>query len=1361
MNKSVKKSIAGFMALVMISISTNLVMADTNVIENQNNDLLCDDVTSGSAIVENEIQLMSLLPLDEVEAALVLSDYTSDELKNMPVQKMLDSIEDSDGNKISIPSDAEIVMREIQNDTGKTIVDEYKVLYREGTIDLSVFENTTGYTMDLVVGDSKQLNGDNIRYIVKIYAQKDFDEVLDFDVYLQDKNGNREKIDCIMEISTEEKELVEGVKQTIPVYTLYPKKRIDTYNKSVYISINSLKEKHPNISVGTFVYDPFNYYETEKSHNDLFLYQDMTQTNAGFHMSRLLLPYNLDIGLFYNNDSENYIDWNTSKRNDFDTNVKNGNYIFGKDYYFFEFDLRTGIATAETEKPAQIGVYDQDGNWIDVDESYNFNMNIFKDGNGSLDVDRIITYYLKSDYNEDEEYYLRFNEKSIVLNESENIEKIVLGTYTKNDDISGLEDIKDIICGKGLKTKCNGDGLKITVLLSYGSKKTLFSYIFIANNNAVPEFSKLPIVGQADPYFRLTGVDGADSYVIENGGVYNLDTYYGYGYQTLLINDADADLSKLKPELWFAADDYFNLYKVDSDGSKLQDTSNPDSITKQNQQYALAWKNDDTGLKIRNYWLSVVKKTNDGAKLFVDGPDSGEVREVLLTDYFENKHDIFIANTGNAPLYVSARLSDDAKNVKLDDYWTVGGTNNQRLEAFTATSTPSDYSELDNVAKIRLLRPSVVEDDGTVSGKLIIEASGNLVDGELDKSDKAYEVYEIYLNDKPENPSIVNETLPNAVKYVPYQGIIATNNKYEQNIVTYKLSGDIPDGMTFNENTGELYGVPKAEGEYTFVVQANFSDTEFSSVEKTFTLKVDSNTDENVDLQVDEGFEIEKRIEDIVIYDGEAVEDKVFEFNYDYEQHEDEFEGFWLDGEKLVQGTDYTVEAGSTKITVKSQTISNTGDGTHTIAAEYRNKENEVKKSAQNFNKQTKKAVYNTSAQQTNQSQTMPSSNSGNHTVDTSNSTNNDVKKPSTTGTTSTTGTATTTGTTSTTGTATTTGTTSKSTSHSSGGGTTYYSVSFDSNGGTAVSSQRVRKGYPISFLATPAKPGYKFIGWYTDAELKQPYDKTSTVKSSFTLYAKYEAVDCKVWFNTNGGSEVNSVTVKGDTCLKDISEPTKNGYIFAGWYTDEKLTSPFDITKSITSNMTLYAKWDLYIPEEAPDNASGFIDVDKQAWYYNDVEWVYDKGYMVGYNNAIFAPNDGVSLSNLVTVLATLSGDDLSVYKTNTDAWYTAYINWAADRGLIETDEINPNKKLSREEVSVILAKFEDYVGVVYDDTDDSVGFSDDALISTDAKAAVKTLQKIDVIVGKENALFDPKGIATRAELAVLIHKLDLYNQN
>ena len=64
------------------------------------------------------------------------------------------------------------------------------------------------------------------------------------------------------------------------------------------------------------------------------------------------------------------------------------------------------------------------------------------------------------------------------------------------------------------------------------------------------------------------------------------------------------------------------------------------------------------------------------------------------------------------------------------------------------------------------------------------------------------------------------------------------------------------------------------------------------------------------------------------------------------------------------------------------------------------------------------------------------------------------------------------------------------------------------------------------------------------------------------------------VSFNTNGGSSVASSRVNANGKLTKPADPTREGYDFAGWYTDAALTIPYDFNANVTKGLTLYAKW-------------------------------------------------------------------------------------------------------------------------------------------------------------------------------------------
>lgn len=73
------------------------------------------------------------------------------------------------------------------------------------------------------------------------------------------------------------------------------------------------------------------------------------------------------------------------------------------------------------------------------------------------------------------------------------------------------------------------------------------------------------------------------------------------------------------------------------------------------------------------------------------------------------------------------------------------------------------------------------------------------------------------------------------------------------------------------------------------------------------------------------------------------------------------------------------------------------------------------------------------------------------------------------------------------------------------------------------------------------------------------------------------------VTFDTTGGSEMEAVSVlNGKAVSKPVSDPTREGYVFLGWYTDAQFTSPYLFgAQPVTGDLTLYARWAQTTPGE------------------------------------------------------------------------------------------------------------------------------------------------------------------------------------
>lgn len=79
-------------------------------------------------------------------------------------------------------------------------------------------------------------------------------------------------------------------------------------------------------------------------------------------------------------------------------------------------------------------------------------------------------------------------------------------------------------------------------------------------------------------------------------------------------------------------------------------------------------------------------------------------------------------------------------------------------------------------------------------------------------------------------------------------------------------------------------------------------------------------------------------------------------------------------------------------------------------------------------------------------------------------------------------------------------------------------------------------------------------------------------INDSGTLFKLNAGV--KVSFSAGKGSKVDFQTTVANGSVAKPADPTREGYTFAGWYTDEACTEAYDFSVAVTADMTLYAKW-------------------------------------------------------------------------------------------------------------------------------------------------------------------------------------------
>ena len=159
------------------------------------------------------------------------------------------------------------------------------------------------------------------------------------------------------------------------------------------------------------------------------------------------------------------------------------------------------------------------------------------------------------------------------------------------------------------------------------------------------------------------------------------------------------------------------------------------------------------------------------------------------------------------------------------------------------------------------------------------------------------------------------------------------------------------------------------------------------------------------------------------------------------------------------------------------------------------------------------------------------------------------------------------------------------------------YTVALDVNGGDPVSlaypTVDVECNRPYGALPTPARPGYAFLGWFTEragGDKIESGDKAAII-NDHTLFAQWTPGTFTVTLDVNGGDELatKEVTVMFGEKYGTLPTPNRSGHVFLGWFTDESEPVTEDTTVRVPGNHTLHAHW-----KETPSDKVEIVFVSK-----------------------------------------------------------------------------------------------------------------------------------------------------------------------
>ena len=185
------------------------------------------------------------------------------------------------------------------------------------------------------------------------------------------------------------------------------------------------------------------------------------------------------------------------------------------------------------------------------------------------------------------------------------------------------------------------------------------------------------------------------------------------------------------------------------------------------------------------------------------------------------------------------------------------------------------------------------------------------------------------------------------------------------------------------------------------------------------------------------------------------------------------------------------------------------------------------------------------------------------------------------------------------------------------------------------------------------------------------------------------------------------------------------------------------------------------YVKATETPSKTKFNDVSANDWFASAVDYVTGKGMMNGTAANTFSPKANTTRGMVVTVLYRLENQPSTSAASFTDvasgAYYANAVAWANANGIVSgygSGKFGPNDKVTREQLAAILyryAQYKKYDVSVGEDTN-ILSYDDAQSISSYAIPAIQWACGAGVVTGKSGSKLDPKGNATRAEVAAML---------
>ena len=180
------------------------------------------------------------------------------------------------------------------------------------------------------------------------------------------------------------------------------------------------------------------------------------------------------------------------------------------------------------------------------------------------------------------------------------------------------------------------------------------------------------------------------------------------------------------------------------------------------------------------------------------------------------------------------------------------------------------------------------------------------------------------------------------------------------------------------------------------------------------------------------------------------------------------------------------------------------------------------------------------------------------------------------------------------------------------------------------------------------------------------------------------------------------------------------------------------------------------------------FSDVPEKEWFFEAVSFVSSRALFIGVGDGLFMPKGTMTRGMFLTVLARLDGADLSKYKvspysdTDIKLWYGQSVAWAAEAKIIDSGILSgcepgtflPGSEVKREEMAAMFANYIKYKNLPLK-AGKTPEFADIGEASAWAREPINAMRSLGIINGIGDNLYNPKGAASRAEVAQIFKNL------